>query len=435
MRNLKLWSLLLLLNFGLSAQVLHQYAKPIAEYLPELPQIPEGLYQDTILYFCTDLRTPDSLYYQYDSLGRLIAYSSVYPSAAGLIYADHRLSYEGAELKTWQRLPDQTNNGRSYYFSYDSLRRFQSLEVHNTGSFGSDFEYSVNIISRENNAEHYRFDYKNGLHKVRIDFKDTLGNIDSTWIQDTWSSSINKKFRYRTEINGLTKQVSMRAFYLDTTYYGHWFFPPGYEPGPFGPAYPIGTSAYSFLPQGGRLVQFVLDSIVAREKPIGSALYRYRKFGNWKLSEYQEKRSPAYYTYDSLGMLQAAQFPQEQAFYQWKHLVNPTTDSGRINSPCQGNCAGNIQIYKCSQNQMSSSESKQPDWQLYPNPSSGLLKLDFPAGIKSLSVLDASGKIYWQKSTVRTSLRLDLHHMPAGFYYVVVQVEGMGSQRKWLKTE
>lgn len=80
MRYLKTLLFLLVLNVGLTAQVLHQFAKPLAAYWPELPQIPEGHYLDTTLYFCTDHPAMDSLYYQFDSLGRLQAYSSAYPS-------------------------------------------------------------------------------------------------------------------------------------------------------------------------------------------------------------------------------------------------------------------------------------------------------------------------------------------------------------------
>lgn len=433
MRYLKTLLFLLVLNVGLTAQVLHQFAKPLAAYWPELPQIPEGHYLDTTLYFCTDHPAMDSLYYQFDSLGRLQAYSSAYPSASGLIYAEHRLSYEGPQLKSWHRLPNQTNNGRSYYFTYDSLRRFQSLEVHNTSSYGADFDYSVDIISRQNQEVQYRFQDKNGKESLRIDFKDSLGTIDSTWIQDSWASGINKKIRYRTRIQGNQKQVIVRTFYLETTYYGHWFYPAGYEPGPYSNGYPTGPRGYSYLPQGGRLVQFVLDSVVIREKPLSAAQYYYHYFKDWKLTQYQDKHGKVAYNYDSLGVLKSTQSPPSGASQHWAHLQIGSLDTGEINSSCQGNCIGDLKIYSCSTNPLASVTERSIDWELYPNPSSGLLQLELPAGIKSLRILDSSGKLYLQKEIQTSSANLELSHLPKGLYVIEIQTEGVISRRRWVK--
>ena len=71
------------------------------------------------------------------------------------------------------------------------------------------------------------------------------------------------------------------------------------------------------------------------------------------------------------------------------------------------------------------------EFQLYPNPSIGLVNLKSEKPIQRLTVFDALGKLVYQENTqYQTQVQIDLSHLPKGLYLVQVEGEGFVGSRK-----
>lgn len=443
MQQLKLLTLALLtFSIQTNGQAFSDYARPLAGYLPHLPQVPEGNFQDTLLHFCTNHGVADSLYYQYDSVGRIQAYSSVYPSRSGLIYAEHRLSYTKGKLQNWERLPDQTNNGLSYHLTYDSLNFFKSMEVVNTSLYGSYFRYSVEMLVRNAHQEKYRFDYQDGSFSIRIDFRTPGKDFDSSWVFENGELNPSKKFRYRSIIQGTHKTVYQKKYSLNRVYYGHWVYNPGYEPGMWATHLPTKTRRYLQIPAPSGIGKFAIDSIVMEEKPYESITYTYQKFKNYQLTAFQSNNGQPIeqrqFTYDSIGALLSEDFRDQydNGKWNWSFLNPKQSDTGSFYSSYYVNSVYGLNIWSCWGGTLGGYPSEVTQvFNVYPNPSEGLLNIDFPRNRAQLKIVDLKGCLWWEGQLDATDPALNLSHLPKGVYVLLLESAGQFQTTQWIKMD
>ena len=57
---------------------------------------------------------------------------------------------------------------------------------------------------------------------------------------------------------------------------------------------------------------------------------------------------------------------------------------------------------------------------IYPNPSDGLMQVTLPEDVKSLSIIDLSGKVLLRLKGVPNQLELNLKHLNSGIYLIKV---------------
>jgi photosystem II stability/assembly factor-like uncharacterized protein len=71
------------------------------------------------------------------------------------------------------------------------------------------------------------------------------------------------------------------------------------------------------------------------------------------------------------------------------------------------------------------------EFNIFPNPSRGIITLEFENPIQRLTVFDALGKLVYQENTqYQTQVQLNLRHLPKGLYLVQVEGDGVVGSRK-----
>jgi len=71
------------------------------------------------------------------------------------------------------------------------------------------------------------------------------------------------------------------------------------------------------------------------------------------------------------------------------------------------------------------------EFNIFPNPSSGIVTLEFEKPVNRLTVFDALGRlVYQENSQYQTQLQIDLGHLPEGLYLVQVEGDGVVGSRK-----
>ena len=68
-------------------------------------------------------------------------------------------------------------------------------------------------------------------------------------------------------------------------------------------------------------------------------------------------------------------------------------------------------------------------WSVYPNPAAGRLNLNLPPATESVRIVDAFGRVLWQREKPAQEERVDTGNWPSGVYFAQVLSEGQISNR------
>ncbi|MCR9155195.1 MAG: T9SS type A sorting domain-containing protein [Bacteroidetes bacterium] len=436
MRNLYalLFIISALVGFG-QVNDLASFQQPYAGIKPILPQVPEGVHFDTTLSFCLNKSFADSMYYQYDSWGRVVAYSGVYSSTSGLIYAEHQITYGLSGLQTWERLPNQTNNGRRYLFAYDSLDRISSVEAYHTSMYGEVFDYSAERTASENDYDEYQWNDKDGVYKLQVDWR-INSKVDSTWIMLNGEVEPSEVIRYRHQLINNEWKVFKKTYHVFNAYYGYFTTKTGSEPGGSG-YFKNSNNYYTYLPSSNSSWIFVLDSIRRLERAFASEAYHYKKWASYRLLSYS-KSSPSYNpqricSYSSMGLLASDDNrASEKWFWDWRHLGLAASDTGTFVSYYFWTQRPPMKVYPCQQ-ALAIADTETLNFSLYPNPSQGALNLRFPEPSGQIEIRNGAGQVRQQWPVNSMEMAIDLQSLASGIYYLCYRHQGQYQSIKWLK--
>jgi hypothetical protein len=78
-------------------------------------------------------------------------------------------------------------------------------------------------------------------------------------------------------------------------------------------------------------------------------------------------------------------------------------------------------------------ETRNEDFSLYPNPSSGVLNLNFLIVPSRVEILDVFGNIWYSEQVSSNNVKVDMSDFPTGMYIARAKMEGRLSVKKFLK--